>query len=106
VSSYVSFSNDLNTNKAGVSDLKHGRKKIAIEHLVGMKKSYPEINLDYIITGIGSIEESFDKGKIYDKDDYVVELQRKHIDKLEEEIERLKKANESKKGYLHAAEPE
>lgn len=37
------------TDKAGVSDLKAGRKKITIDHIRSMKKSYPELNVDFFM---------------------------------------------------------
>lgn len=52
---YVQLASILNTNKAGITDLKKLRKKLSIEILKGMKNSYPDINIDWILTGQGSM---------------------------------------------------
>ena len=40
-------------NKAGISDIKSGRKKLSVEMLRRLKLSYPSVNIDYIIMGEG-----------------------------------------------------
>lgn len=50
---YVQLASILNTNKAGVSDIKQGRKKLSVELIRSMKLSYPQINIEYIIMGEG-----------------------------------------------------
>lgn len=52
---YVELAAILNTNKAGVSDIKQGRKKLSIDNIRSMKLSYPNINVDYIIMGEGEM---------------------------------------------------
>ena len=52
---YVELATILNTNKAGVSDIKQGRKKLSIDNIRSMKLSYPNINVDYIIMGEGEM---------------------------------------------------
>lgn len=52
---YVELASILNTNKAGVSDIKQGRKKLSIDNIRSMKLSYPKINVDYIIMGEGEM---------------------------------------------------
>lgn len=53
ITDYVQVSAELGTNKAGISDIKSGRKKLSIETLRRMKFSYPDINLEWIIMGEG-----------------------------------------------------
>ena len=53
VSDYVQASSDLGTNKAGISDIKSGRKKLSIDLLRRMKNSYRQVNIEWIITGEG-----------------------------------------------------
>ena len=53
VADYVSVSTVLGTNKAGISDIKSGRKKLSIEMLRRLKSSYPNVNLEWIIMGVG-----------------------------------------------------
>lgn len=50
---YVELAGILNTNKAGISDIKQGRKKLSIDNIRSMKISYPKISIDYIIMGKG-----------------------------------------------------
>ena len=52
---YVQLANMLSTNKASISDIKSGRKKISIELLRRMKISYPEVNINWIIMGDGDM---------------------------------------------------
>lgn len=52
---YVELASILNTNKAGVSDIKQGRKKLSIDNIRSMKISYPKISVEYIIMGEGEM---------------------------------------------------
>ena len=52
---YVELAGILNTNKAGISDIKQGRKKLSIDNIRSMKISYPKISIDYIIMGEGEM---------------------------------------------------
>ena len=53
ITDYVQAANDLGTNKAGISDIKSGRKKLSIELLRRLKLSYPTTNIEWIIMGEG-----------------------------------------------------
>lgn len=53
IADYVQVSAELGTNKAGISDIKSGRKKLSIEILRRLKYSYPDINLEWVIMGKG-----------------------------------------------------
>jgi hypothetical protein len=52
---YIELAGILKTNKAGVSDIKQGRKKLSIDNIRSMKLSYPQINIDYIVMGEGEM---------------------------------------------------
>lgn len=52
---YVQAALVLGTNKAGISDIKSGRKKLSLDLLRRMKESYPDVNLDYIVIGEGDL---------------------------------------------------
>lgn len=52
---YVQASNVLGTNKAGISDIKSGRKRLSIDLLRRMKSSYQQVNIEWIITGEGDM---------------------------------------------------
>ncbi len=49
INTYVELAAVLGTNKAGINDLKSGKKKITVENIRSMKNSYPLINTDFII---------------------------------------------------------
>lgn len=55
IEDYVGAASVLGTNKAAISDLKSGRKKLSIEILRRMKLSYPIVNIEYIILGSGDM---------------------------------------------------
>ena len=61
ISDYVNLATILETNKAGINDLKQGRKKLSIEIIRRMKYSYPSINLNWLITGEGEMFDSDQK---------------------------------------------
>lgn len=49
IKTYIAFGELIGENKAGVNDLKNDRKRVTIEHFYRLKKSYPELNADYLI---------------------------------------------------------
>lgn len=53
ITDYVQASAELGTNKAGISDIKSGRKKLSIEILRRLKNSYPDVNIEWVIMGVG-----------------------------------------------------
>nr|DAR04594.1 MAG TPA: hypothetical protein [Caudoviricetes sp.] len=55
IADYVQISKELKTNKAGISDIKSGRKKLSIEMLRRMKLSYPQTNIEWVIMGVGDM---------------------------------------------------
>lgn len=55
VSDYVRLAATLGTNKAGISDIKAGRKKISIDLLRRLKLSYPTANIEWVIMGVGEM---------------------------------------------------
>lgn len=54
VSDYVQIAKELKTNKAAISDIKAGRKKLSIDLLRRLKKSYPSCSIEWVVTGEGS----------------------------------------------------
>ena len=53
ISDYVQIAAQLGTNKAAISDIKSGRKKLSVEIIRSMKSSYPMVNIEWIIMGEG-----------------------------------------------------
>lgn len=55
ITDYVQVAASLETNKAGISDIKAGRKKLSLDMLRRMKLSYPTINIEWVIMGEGEM---------------------------------------------------
>lgn len=55
IADYVQVAANLQTNKAGISDIKAGRKKLSIDLLRRMKLSYPNVNIEWVIMGEGEM---------------------------------------------------
>lgn len=53
VSDYVQVAAQLGTNKAAISDIKSGRKKLSVEIIRSLKSSYPTVSIEWIIMGEG-----------------------------------------------------
>lgn len=103
---YVELAGFLGTNKAGISDIKQGRKKVSIEALRRMKNSYRQIDINYIVMGEGTpfcedipqssiissispVEESF-LCRMYEKKDEENKTLNAIITKMAEELGSLK----------------
>lgn len=71
LSTYVELAEVLNTNKAGINDLKSGKKKLSLEHVFSMKKSYPFLNIDWFIFDDEKmlIDETKSKEKVIKEND-------------------------------------
>lgn len=54
VNDYVQIAKELDTNKAAISDIKAGRKKLSIELLRRLKNSYPSCSIEWVVTGEGN----------------------------------------------------
>ena len=101
VADYVSVSTVLGTNKAGISDIKSGRKKLSIEMLRRLKSSYPNVNLEWIIMGVG---EPFASNKSEPENDSLSSTFINKIAEQAEEIGRLREQIEQfKRGRRHSA---
>jgi Cu/Ag efflux protein CusF len=59
VESDKDFGIKIDENSNGVSDLKKLRKKITMDHLQLVKKHWPSVNIDWLVTGEGDIEEDY-----------------------------------------------
>ncbi len=55
IGSQVELAAILKTNPAGINDIKGNRKNLSIENLMTMKKSYPELNTDWILMEEGDM---------------------------------------------------
>lgn len=92
---YTHLAKILETNKAGISDIKQGRKKISIEIIRRMKLSYPDINTEWIIIGKGDMFMSASTSE-NDYSIYMInkiESQAKEIGRLQERIRQLELNN-------------
>lgn len=109
LSDYIQLAGVLETNKAGVSDLKNGRKKLSIDNIRRMKLSYPFINVEYIIMGSGSMvidEKTENTSFLNDSSNiYLIEKvakQAEEIGMLKQQIEQLKEKNTDAAGAICA----
>lgn len=98
---YVQAASILNTNKASISDIKSGRKKLSIEILRRMKLSYPMVSIEYIIMGVGDmfIDEKSSTPEPADVNagNYLIEKitqQAEEIGALKERIRQLERAKD------------
>lgn len=109
LSDYIQLAGVLETNKAGVSDLKNGRKKLSVDNIRRMKLSYPFINVEYIIMGSGKMvidEKTENKSFLNDSSNiYLIEKvakQAEEIGMLKQQIEQLKGKNTDAAGAICA----
>lgn len=109
LSDYIQLAEVLDTNKAGVSDLKNGRKKLSIDNIRRMKLSYPYINVEYIIMGSGNMmadEQAENKSFLNDSSNiYLIEKvakQAEEIGMLKQQIEQFKEKNTDAAGAICA----
>lgn len=106
---YVQLASILNTNKAGVSDIKQGRKKLSIEIIKSMKLSYPQINIEYIIMGEGDMFINSEIKTISERlpnDSPVIDKLFDTIEKKDLKIEELLKENTRLEERLRLLEPD
>lgn len=91
VTDYVQLAATLGTNKASISDIKSGRKKISIELLRRLKISYPAINLDWIIMGEGEmfIPTQHVEVKQAEAPDYLINMVKEKDQTIREQAEEL-----------------
>lgn len=102
ISDYVQAAKELGTNKAGISDIKSGRKKLSIELLRRMKESYPEVNIEWIVMGIGDMYIT--KAASNTAENSNIQLFIEKLSQQAEEIGRLREQIEQmRKGRGHAA---
>ncbi|MES5188505.1 hypothetical protein [Prevotella bivia] len=89
VSDYVQVAAQLGTNKAAISDIKSGRKKLSVEIIRSLKYSYPSISIEWIIMGEGEpFIETTTERNITQLGDTTIFLDK--ISKQAEEIGQLK----------------
>lgn len=55
IATQVQLAEVIGTNKAGISDLKSGRKKVTIDNIRSMKKAYPELNFNWMVLEEGGM---------------------------------------------------
>lgn len=88
INDYVQVAKELQTNKAAISDIKSGRKKLSIEMLRRLKLSYPTCNVEWVITGEGEPFINAENNKINSSPDTIVFINK--ISEQAQEIGRLK----------------
>lgn len=107
IADYVEAASILETNKAGISDIKSGRKKLSVEMLRRLKLSYPSVNIDWIILGEGEPFIS-DKPVVQQGDtsmflDRIAE-QAEEIGRLKARIEELERRRGDNAGHAQSSD--
>lgn len=106
----------LNDNKvtveSGISNGIIGKARIrgalSQDNISKLLNTYTDLDANWLFTGNGEMLKINDKRieVIQDtKDQYIIELQKDKIGRLEKEIAELKKAKEPHSGYRNVAEP-
>ncbi|WP_289289505.1 transcriptional regulator [Duncaniella muris] len=100
VADYVQLAATLGTNKAGISDIKAGRKKISIELLRRMKLSYPATNVEWVIMGVGEMFAVREQPQNTQDEPLIERIieQAKEIGRLEQRIKELEQRLEKTAG--------
>ena len=109
VSDYVQVAAQLGTNKAAISDIKSGRKKLSVEIIRSLKLSYPTISIEWIIMGEGkpfietttgrNITQLGDTTIFLDK----ISEQAEEIGQLKEQVRQLTIEKERLASYAHSS---
>lgn len=90
INTYTELAEVLGTNKAGINDLKNGKKKVSIENIRSMIKSYPQISLEWLILEDGSMEIKKGNTQGFDISTELLIMQKEKIEELKKEISELK----------------
>lgn len=111
VNDYVQLATALETNKAGISDIKSGRKKLSIDILRRMKLSYPSLNIEWVIMGEGDMFHSQQASpstgfedkllNIIQEKDAIIREQAEEIGQLRERIEQMERQKEKDASDAH-----
>ena len=109
VSDYMQVAAQLGTNKAAISDIKSGRKKLSVEIIRSLKLSYPTISIEWIIMGEGkpfietttgrNITQLGDTTIFLDK----ISEQAEEIGQLKEQVRQLTIEKERLASYAHSS---
>jgi len=95
VKNQVSLAELLGTNKQGVTDIKNGKKRMSYENIVLLKKTFPDVPVDDILSGdqlAGSIvneppaKYGTDYKKLYDESQKEIMRLQKKVIKLQDQI--------------------
>jgi plasmid maintenance system antidote protein VapI len=90
IKTYTQLADVLDTNKAGINDLKNGKKKVSIENIRSMIKSYPEISLNWLVLEEGEMEIKEKNTQGFDISTELLVMQKEKIAELKKEIAELK----------------
>lgn len=105
IKDYVAAAEVLGVNKAAISDIKAGRKKLSIALLRSMKLSYPQIDVSWVVTGIGDMFIS-DKPPVFSTEGIGLLVERvaaqgEEIGRLKTELAETKKHAERLAGLVN-----
>lgn len=105
IKTYTQLAEVLGTNKAGVNDLKNGKKKISVENIRSMKSTYPEISLNWLILEEGDMIDILSEPIKFDISTELLILQKEKIERLEIQLSELRYVEKDPILYRSVAEP-
>jgi plasmid maintenance system antidote protein VapI len=105
IKTYTQLAEVLGTNKAGINDLKNEKKKVSIENIRSMIKSYPSLSLNWLVLEEGNIEIKENNIQEFDVSIELLVMQKEKIEELKREIAELKYTSKEPILYKSVSEP-
>ena len=96
------FSDEIGVQRSSISHILSGRNQPSYEFILKIIKSFPEINVEWLITGKGNIEKYYEKNTVIQKDSFKnTEDNMNRIQKSEDNEEDIKAINIDKNDNLN-----
>lgn len=107
VSSPSNFAKKLGVSSSLITEICKERTNAGMRPIQKLISIFPVFNATWLLTGGDEMlkKTEDDENKEVPDHSYVIEVQAKLINRLEEQIKELKKAREPESGYRRAAEP-
>ncbi|MFV7234253.1 hypothetical protein [Flavobacterium sp. ZB4R12] len=105
IKTYTQLAEVLGTNKAGINDLKNGKKKVSIENIRSMIKSYPRLSLNWLVLEEGNMEIKENNIQGFDISMELLVMQKEKIEELKREIAELRYTSKEPILYKSVSEP-
>lgn len=97
------FANVIGVQRSSVSHILSGRNKPSLDFVLKLKEHYPDLNLDWLLFGIGPIlmSKSFEreKGQLQNEIDFDKSVVKKNTDSAEKPYSEKEKTPNSKEHF-------